>query len=291
MICKTTRPKIEVILLNWNGWPDTIACLHSLKSLEYDNYCITVVDNGSTDESVDRIRAACPGVPIIQTGRNLGFSGGCNAGIRAALRRRADYIWLLNNDTVVESRALNTMVGLAEADPRIGAVGSVLYYLDSRSSVQAWGGGRVNFWSGRSWHFHNPVCNQQLHYLTGASMLLRRRALEEVGLLDENTFFMYWEDADLSFRLRKAGWRLAVSDNSVVFHKENASTGKGSPLLDYYFNESAVRFFSRHALISLWPISVGVLGRVTKRLLRMNLPGCAATLKGTYAGFRRRLRQ
>ncbi|MDA8152505.1 MAG: glycosyltransferase family 2 protein [Acidithiobacillus sp.] len=278
------EPTVYIILLNWHGWRDTIACLDSLASLDYTNYRVLVVDNGSTDDSVARIRAAHPEAPIIETGRNLGFSGGCNVGVRHALEEGTDYIWLLNNDTTVDFQALSAMVAVAEANPRVGAIGSVLYYLDNPKDIQAWGGGRVCFWSGRTRHHLGPVPGARLHYLTAASILLRRRALEEVGLLDENTFFMYWEDTDFSFRLRKAGWHLAVADQSIVLHREHAATGKGSPLLDYYFNESAVRFFRRYASIPAWPISIGVLGRLAKRVLRGNLPGFVSTLRGTYAG-------
>ena len=278
------EPTVYIILLNWHGWRDTIACLDSLASLDYTNYHLQVVDNGSTDNSVACIRAAHPEVSIIETGRNLGFSGGCNVGVRRALEEGADYIWLLNNDTTVDPQALSAMVAVAETDPKVGAIGSVLYYLDNPKDIQAWGGGRVCFWSGRARHHLGPVPGARLHYLTAASILLRRRALEEVGLLDENTFFMYWEDTDFSFRLRKAEWRLAVADQSIVLHKENASTGKGNPLLDFYFNESAIRFFRRYAPIPVWPISIGVLGRLTKRVLRGNLPGFLATLRGAYAG-------
>ena len=279
-----SEPTAYIILLNWHGWQDTIACLDSLASLDYPNYQVLVVDNGSTDDSVTRIAAAHPEIPIIETGHNLGFSGGCNVGVRRALEEGTDYIWLLNNDTTVDPQALSAMVAVAEADPGVGEVGSVLYYLDNPNDIQAWGGGRVSFWTGRSHHQLSPVPNSTLHYLTAASILLRRRALEQVGLLDEKTFFMYWEDTDFSFRLRKAGWRLAVADQSIVLHREHAATGKGSPLLDYYFNESAVRFFRRYALIPPWPMFIGTLGRLGKRVLRGNIPGFVATLRGTYAG-------
>lgn len=282
-------PRVITILLNWQGWRDTVACLDSLALLEYPNHKVIVVDNGSKDESVRQIRAAYPDVHIIETGLNLGFSGGCNVGIRLALSEAADYIWLLNNDTLVESQALSSMVSVAERDGSIGAVGSVLRYLDNPDSVQAWGGGEVSFWTGRSWHYVAPFHDEFLHYLTAASILLRRAALEEVGPLDENAFFMYWEDTDLSFRLRGAGWRLAVADRSRVLHRENASTGKGSPQLDYYFNESAVCFFRRHASLPLWPIFIGVLGRLTKRILRGNFQGAKAVLRGACAGLQRRI--
>lgn len=283
----TAVPTVYIILLNWHGWRDTIACLDSLAMLDYPNHRVLVVDNGSTDDSVARIRAAQPEVPIIETGRNLGFSGGCNVGIRRVMDEGADYVWLLNNDTMIDSQALTAMVAVAEADPGVGAVGSVLYYLDNPKEIQAWGGGRVCFWSGRARHHLAPVSSARLHYLTAASVLLRRRALEEVGLLDEKTFFMYWEDTDFSFHLRKAGWSLAVADQSMVLHREHAATGKGSPLLDYYFSESAARFFRRYAPIAAWPISIGTLGRLGKRVLRGDLLGFVATLRGTYAGLRK----
>ncbi|MEM3795628.1 MAG: glycosyltransferase family 2 protein, partial [Thermoprotei archaeon] len=239
------EPLVYIILLNWNGWQDTIACLNSLASLEYTNCRVLVVDNGSMDDSVTRIRVAHPEVPIIETGRNLGFSGGCNVGIRRALEEGADYIWLLNNDTTVDPKALAAMVKVAETDPGVGEVGSVLYYFDSPNDIQAWGGGRVSFWTGRSPHYFSHVPNTKLQYLTAASVLIRRRTLEEVGLLDEKTFFMYWEDTDFSFRLLKVGWRLAIANQSIIFHKEHASIGNGNPLLNYYFNKSAVRLFRR----------------------------------------------
>ena len=129
------EPTVYIILLNWHGWRDTIACLDSLASLDYTNYHLQVVDNGSTDNSVACIRAAHPEVSIIETGRNLGFSGGCNVGVRRALEEGADYIWLLNNDTTVDPQALSAMVAVAETDPKVGAIGSVLYYLDNPKDI------------------------------------------------------------------------------------------------------------------------------------------------------------
>lgn len=281
-------PTVYIILLNWHGWRDTIACLDSLLSLDYDDYRVLVVENGSTDDSVERIRAAHPEVPLIETGRNLGFSGGCNVGIRRAMEDGADYVWLLNNDTKAEPNALKAMVSVAEANPKVGAVGSVLYYLDHPDQIQAWGGGTISFLTGRSHHFLERVSDDKLHFLTGASLLLRRSTLDQVGLLDEKNFFMYWEDSDLSFRLRKFGWSLAVAHQSIVFHREHASTCKGSPLLDFYFNESAVIFFRRYAFIAVWPTLIGTVGRLGKRVLRGNLSGFIATLRGTYGGIKKR---
>ncbi len=212
---------VLIIVLNWNGWRDTVKCLTSLERLTYRNFRVFVVDNDSTDDSVSQIRHAFPNVAIIEAEKNLGFAAGCNLGIRQALQEDAEYVWLLNND--------------------------------------------INFWLGRSRHFLNSVPNNEIEFLTGASLLLRRCALDSVGLLDEG-FFMYWEDGDYCFRLREAGWTLAVAGDSLVWHKEQGTVGKKSTLLDTYFNRSATRFFARHAPIPFISIWVGVGLRIAKRI-------------------------
>lgn len=272
---------VYIILLNWNGWQDTLKCMASLDRLEYPNYQVLVVDNRSTDDSVARIRSAHPDVPIIQTEENLGFSGGNNVGVRRALEQGAEYIWLLNNDTIVDSRSLTAMVELAEEDPTIGAVGSVLYHMDEPKEVQNWGGGMVNTRWGLTRYYKSRIREELLHFITGASLLIRREVLDDIGLLDE-TFFMYWEDADFGLRLRKANWRLAVAEDSHVCHKPFGIAGKNSILTTTYFSSSAVLFFKKHASIPLVPIFVGTGGRAMKRLLRRDLNGLKAVLRSAF---------
>lgn len=256
--------RVSVVVLNWNGWRDTLACIASLQLLEYGNFEILIVDNGSTDGSVAHIKRAVPSLEVLQTGSNLGFGGGCNVGIRHALARGAEYVWLINSDATVDAGALSALVQLAETDARLGSVGSVLFEAHDASRVQLWGGGRVNLWLGRSTHCLSPG---RIDFVSGASVLLRRLALEQVGLFDEGSFFMYWEDTDLGFRLRQAGWTLAVASDSKVWHKQSASLGLGSILLDEYATRSCVRFLRRHAPIA--PLSVALtMGRlIVKRLL------------------------
>jgi GT2 family glycosyltransferase len=260
---------VGIVLLNWNGWRDTVECLTSLEKLNYRDFRVVVVDNGSTDDSVPQIRRAFPDVSIVEAGKNLGFAGGCNTGVRHALEQDAEYVWLLNNDTTVDPRALGAMVEMADADAKLGAVGSAIYSAAEVDRLLAWGGGYINFWLGRSRHFLSFVPNDKIEFLTGASLLLRRAALLSVGLLDEG-FFMYWEDGDYCFRLRQAGWKLAVAGDSLVWHKEQGSVGKKSALLDTYFNRSAKRFFARHAPIPFISICAGIGLRTAKRVLAGN---------------------
>jgi GT2 family glycosyltransferase len=259
-------PKVHVIVLNWNGWTDTSSCLSSLEHLNYPNYQVIVVDNGSTDDSASRLRRQFPALELIETGKNLGFAGGCNVGIRRALDQGADFIWLLNNDTTVDPGALQALVDNARENPRIGAVGSAIYFMDQPQRIQAWGGGYINLWLGRSGHFLKRISDRQIQFLTGASLLLSRPALQAVGMLDEG-FFMYWEDADFCFRLRRAGWQLAVAGRSIVWHKGSAIVGKGSVSSYQYFNASAARFFRKHAPVPVFSFWVGFTLRLAKRIL------------------------
>jgi GT2 family glycosyltransferase len=260
-------PLVVIVLLNWNNWRDTSECVRSLRGLTYSNYRIVVVDNGSTDESVAELRSRYPEVPVIENGENLGFAKGCNVGIRRALSEGADFVWLLNNDTVVDSNALSALVERALNGERIGAVGSVLYYMSQPERVQAWCGGYVNFWIGRSRLFTKPVRDAALEYIYGASMLIRAEALRSVDLLDEG-FYMSWEETDFCFRLRAAGWKLAAASGSVVYHKVSATfTGKRSLVLDTYFTESARRFFRKHGRVPALSFWAGVSLSMLKRVL------------------------
>ncbi len=128
--------RVTCILLNWNGWQDTLACLDALKQCTFPDLTVIVVDNGSSNDSVVRIRAAHPDVPLLESKINLGFAGGNNIGIRYALAHHADYVWLLNNDTEPAPDALPALVSKALTNDRIGAVASICYYANAPSTVK-----------------------------------------------------------------------------------------------------------------------------------------------------------
>lgn len=273
------EPKVACILLNWNGWQDTIECLDALKTNDYPNLEIIVVDNGSTNDSVTRIKAAHPDVLLLESGKNLGFAGGNNIGMRYALDHRAEYLWLLNNDTKPAQDALSTLVKKALTDPKIGAVASVCYYANNPSKVQVWAGAKVNMWIGFARNYTEPREDRSLHALYGASMLIARPALEQVGLLDEG-FFHYWEETEFSLRLRNAGWRLAAAADSCILHKVGGSTGGYNPILDRYFTTSGLRILRLHSkvpyLAMLWFLSA----RLASRALRFRATQCRSVWNG-----------
>lgn len=270
--------RVCIVILNWNGWQDTLVCLDSLAELEYGRFETVVIDNGSTDDSVARL-AMRSDITLLRTKENLGFAGGCNVGVRYALQRDFAYVWLLNNDTRVDRQALSALVEYAEAHRGVGAVGSVLKDFLS-GEVQAWGGGRVDFCTGRIEHFRTAVPAESIDFLIGASVLIRRDVLAQGLMLDDQTFFLYWEDTDLGLRIRNAGWTLASASDSVVFHKESASTSLFSPLKHRFMGVSLVRFFRRHAAIPAWSITTALVVRVVKRVSQWQWACAKALLVG-----------
>jgi GT2 family glycosyltransferase len=176
---------------------------------------VIVVDNGSTDGSTATL-AALPGVELIANDANLGFARGNNVAIGRLLDDGLEFVWVLNNDTLVDPGTVRELLAVADADPRIGAVGTVLYDMASPQHVLTWGGGRLDRWTGRTRDAR--AASDRVDYLTAASILLRATALRQVGLFDPRYFFT-WEDVDLSTRLVDAGWRLAVAGKSRVLHR------------------------------------------------------------------------
>jgi GT2 family glycosyltransferase len=272
--------KVVIVVLNWNGWRDALACLRTLQRQDYENFDIVIVDNASTDDSVNEITNAMPGILLLQSGGNLGFGGGCNVGIRHALQSGADYVWLINSDATVSGDALSEMVLAAEHDKTLGLVGAVIFDADRKDEVQLWGGGTVQLWTGASHHLRSPG---RLDFISGASALLRCSALKEVGLFDSKTYFMYWEDTDLSFRLRTAGWKIGVAENARVWHRESSSLGKGSPMLDQYFTQSGVRFLKKYSTFPVASIAFMLFRMVIKRLLLKDWSRLQAVFKGLAA--------
>jgi GT2 family glycosyltransferase len=283
----TESPLICCVVVNWNGWRDTVECLNSLERQDYDNLQVIVVDNGSTDDSSRRIHEAHPWVTLLETGSNLGFPMGCNVGTRLAIERGADYVWLLNNDTVSPPDTTTKLLGAALANPKAGAVGTVLHYLQDPSQIQAWGGGRINLWTGYVYHFKKPTRFEKNAYLTGASVLLPRRVCEEVGILYEG-FFMYGDDSDLCIRIQRAGYELVMAEDTCVLHKEGASSPKRSALIDRYSTTSSMRLLQRHAVLPALSILIYLCLRLGNRLARREWSNLAGVWKGIMVYLRER---
>jgi GT2 family glycosyltransferase len=272
-------PAIWCVIVNWNACSDTMRRLAALSVARPVLAGVVVVDNGSADNSVAKTRSTYPDVTLIEAGENLGFATGNNLGISYALESGADYVWLLNNDAYPFPDALEQMLEVAESDSRIGAVGSVLWHADQPHVVQSWGGGKVNLLLGYNTVARSPRADGCFDYMCAASMLVRREALLEVGLLDEG-YFLYWEDVDLGFRLRRAGWKLSVARKAIVPHRGNAST-EGSPhTCDRYFTASCLKFLNGWSPCPPLAQTLFLARRVINRLFCGDMKRLAGVLRG-----------
>jgi len=282
------RSKVSIIILNWNGWKDTIECLESIFRNTYPNYQVIVIDNGSTDGSLEKIKNWAEGkeevltpepthplyhlshpliemsIPyiyynreeaekggnfkleeklkeawqkqgrhnskkinptssypliFIQTGENLGYAGGNNVGIRYALSKGScGYVWLLNNDTVIDKDALTELVNLAEADKKIGMVGSKLLYYYEPKTIRFLNNDTVG-WNRMDKEY------SEVEWIVGASLLAKKKVVKEVGLLDE-LYFMYNEEIDWCIETGRKGYKIFSCWKSKVWHKEGASLNR-----------------------------------------------------------------
>lgn len=245
----------------------------------YQPLDIIVVDNASTDESVSKIRGAHPEVTLLESAQNGGFAAGNNIGIRHGLARGADYVWLLNNDTMPAPDALTALVAKIVSGENIGAVASVCYFADAPSTIQAWAGSRINLWIGHSRLITEHGGEESIDTLNGTSMLISRAALEDVGLLDEG-FFLYWEDTELCLRLRKKGWDIAAAPDSHVLHRVNGSTAGNISILDRHQTSSGLRILRLHSRVPYLSLAFFVAMRLTRRLSRLQFGRCRSVWAG-----------
>ena len=269
---KNKEPKVSIVILNWNRAEDTIQCLKSISVLRIKNYelSIVVVDNGSDDISnlkrqISKLQLKSQNLKIIENKKNLGYAAGNNAGIKYALDTSADYIMILNNDTLVDRNLLVELIKVAEANSMAGAISPKIYFdpgfefhkekYDKRvlGKVIWYAGGKIDwknvYGSGRG---VDEIDNgkydkiQETEYATGTCLFLRASAVKKAGMFDER-YFMYYEDTELSLRLKKSGWKVMYIPEAIVWHKVAQSSGIGSGLNDYYTTRNRMLFGMKYA--------------------------------------------
>lgn len=246
------HPLVYIIVLNWNGWQDTLSCVESCRALQWPNFRILVVDNGSTDGSEEILRRHLADEEIIQTGANLGFSGGNNVGIRHALESNADYVWLLNNDAEVAPETLSRLVEAMESDPAIAMSGSKIYLHHDRQRLNfaggTWDKGRLRFRLLGANQLDRGQFDEQCEgrVLSGCSLLVSARAVRDIGLMEES-YFLYWEDTEWCVRAHRLGKKTLFVPESHVWHKVSASTRKDSFAQHYYYTRNGFSFLCHYA--------------------------------------------
>lgn len=250
------QPTIAIIVLNYNSRDDTLDCLRSLKHLTYSRAYTIVVDNASSDGSAEAIRAAFPHVKLIETGSNLGFTGGNNVGIRHALDAGADYVLLLNNDTVVAPDMIDHLIEPMLNNPAIGVAGPTIYYFDQPHVVWS-AGGSIDWKRGDTsmsaigsedkGQFGSEP--REVEFVTGCALLARRDVWDKVGLLDER-FFMYYEETEWCVRASRAGYKIVHVPLAMMWHKISVEARATSPHTHYYMVRNRLLFL-RHTQAGL----------------------------------------
>lgn len=232
-----SAPRVIVLLLSHNDWAETVECLASLAAVEYPNFGVVVVDNASTNPPLDAVRAQYPELVILESAVNHGYAEGNNVGMRYALAHAADYIFVLNNDTIVAPNVLTELVRAAEADPQAAFLGPLVYHFDEPKVIQSAGGFMTNEW--RSYHRgQNETDSAQytkvepVIWVTGCSILARATALPTIGLLDP-AFFIYSEEVDWCLRAGEHGYRVLFVPTTAIWHKGVRRDYHPSPRVTY----------------------------------------------------------
>ena len=236
---KIFHPKVITVIPTWNDTALTSRCISSLATTTYPNLHVLLVDNGSQPECAASLKEKHPEIETLRLDKNYGFTGGCNRGIEAALNQNADYIFLLNNDTIVHEDAVQHLVDTMEAHPKAGLASALLLYPGEERKVQFYRG-FVERNIARHYHpqdqqhwtpeFQETV---QTEFAPACALLYRPQTLIEVGLFDES-LFTNWEDYDLHLRIADAGWDLYTVGKAEVIHAHGQTQGRISPFVTYF---------------------------------------------------------
>ena len=288
------EPLVVTVILNWDNFEDTAECLNSLAETVYANHEVLVVDNHSSDESPERLREEFPWIHFHRTEYNGGYAYGNNLGIEVALDLGAKYVFLLNNDTVIEPDTVGNLVRPLETDADVGIATPMIYYYDQEDTIQACGS-EIDVWRANTTaRGHQERDTGQfddttrVDHANGAALMVSRAVFEEVGYLDEE-YGYYTEDLDFSHRATNAGFDTVAVPDATVRHKVSASTEAQSPFVSYYTVRSKLIFARKHvAVYLLLPFTLYyayfVLWRVAGHLRYGHPKTAKAVLLGVYHG-------
>lgn len=229
-MASTPESSVAIILVNWNGFNYTKACLESLEKVKDSDFQVVLVDNASTEPEGQRLKSLFPHLHLIANSENLGFTGGNNVGIRFALAQGFEQILLLNNDTLVDPSFLKPLQTELHASS-YGVVQPLICFVQDPKKLWS-AGGKWNALLGRAITLGNRVSldnyapkHFELDWATGCCMLLSKEAILAAGLLDEH-YFAYFEDVEWSLRIRKSGFKIGLVENSIIYHEAGAASKK-----------------------------------------------------------------
>lgn len=292
------KPKVFVITLNWNGKNWLGDCLSSILAMDYPNFEVVVVDNGSTDGSVEFVRQNFPTIYVIETGSNLGYARGFNAGLEYATQNGAQYFLIMNNDTVIDSGALTALVETIQNQPNAGFVTGKIYFYDHPDILQTvgkkedpirWNGDHIGSGEKDIGQYENI---EERVFLDDVMTLVSRRMYDEIGGYDPQ-FFLQSEEFDWQVRAKRRGWKFYYTPKAKLWHRVSMSMGGfGNPIGRYFDIRSQMVVIARHGNLNqfiryyIWT-GFHVLNSFTRGLLRFNwarLKPRLAMLLGFIAG-------
>lgn len=244
------KVRIFTVILNTNRRDDTLACLEALHHSTYKQHTIIVLDNASTDGSVEAIEAGFPQVEIIHLKENKGYAGNNNVGIAAAIAQGADWVYVLNEDTIQAPDCLEHLVAVGESDPNVGIVGPMVYHADNPDVIQSAGG-----WIDHHWQAGHKGQNDldkgqfvephPVAWVSGCAIMVRREVIEQLGMLDEH-FFYYWEETEWCVRTRRAGWKIMHVPQAKLWHKGVQIDYRPGPNVAYYNTRNYLMMLRKH---------------------------------------------
>ena len=237
------KPLVSIIIVNWNAKEYLKSCLDSLLEQTYQNYEIILVDNASTDDSVEFLEKEFSSVKIIKNEKNVGFAEGNNIGIKNS---KGDIIALFNPDAMADKEWLSILVSKLQSSEKIAAVAGKMFYLGDEYGKNAvfctWP--KIDPYSATASNFHNNEQESKVDYLTGAAMLVKNEAIQRVGLLDPE-FFLFFEETDWCARMIRAGYDLVYVPNAKAWHKVSASINDSGKKI-YYMERARIRFATKN---------------------------------------------
>jgi GT2 family glycosyltransferase len=245
------NPRVVTVVLNTNKRDDTLECLASLQRQDAaDQNHVVVLDNRSADGSAEAIAREFPAVEVITIARDRGYAGNNNVGVRAALARGAEWVLVLNEDTVLDPECLSRMLRSADREPKVGIVGPMVFHHDEPKVVQSAGGRLTSRW--KAVHIGANALpdttlghDRDVDWVSGCAIMLKRDVLEQIGLLDER-FYYYWEETEWCVRARRAGWRVLHVPTARLWHKGVRRDYRPSPNVTYYNTRNRFLLLSKH---------------------------------------------
>jgi GT2 family glycosyltransferase len=243
-------PLVVTIVLNNNRREDTLTCLASLEKTTYQNHKIIVLDNATTDGSIEAVISAFPHVEIVELTRNLGYAGNNNIGINIAREKGADWVFVLNEDTRVDPACITEMVAVGERDATVGVVGPMVYHFNEPDVIQSAGGILSQAWD--PVHLGQNETDQgqysaphSVDWISGCAIMVRRTFIEQNGLLDER-FFCYEEETEWCLRGKKSDWRIIHVPQAKIWHKGVQRDYTPKPYVTYYITRNKFLMLNKH---------------------------------------------